>query len=184
MNPLDLIRKFQSALPVVREWIDTTLEENRPNAVSVNTLTFPQLSKVFPLDLLSRAQVVVVTGKVPFPPLSRMGLPEFTQMENMQMAGVTYKDTFFVSHLHQTESLHFHELVHVIQWERLGVDDFLLAYGAGLMQFGYRDSPLEKMAYFLQSGFDRGVLPENTIEFVQQGTDAIWSGLSSMFSKA
>jgi len=83
MNPLDLIRKFQSALPVVREWIDATLEENRPNAVSVNTLTFPQLRKVLPLDLLSRAQVVVVTGKVPFPPLSRMGLPEFTQMESM-----------------------------------------------------------------------------------------------------
>ncbi len=134
MNPIDLICKFQSALPVVREWIDRTLEENRPNAVSVNTLTFPQLSNVLPLDLLSRAQVVVVTGKVP--------------------------------------------------WERLGVDDFLLAYGAGLMQFGYRNSPLEKMAYFLQSGFDRGVLPENTIEFAQQGTDAIWSGLSSMLSEA
>ena len=184
MNPLDLIRKFQSALPVVREWIDATLEENRPNAVSVNTLTFPQLRKVLPLDLLSRAQVVVVTGKVPFPPLSRMGLPEFTQMESMQMAGVTYKDIFFISHLHQTESLHFHELVHVIQWERLGVDYFLLAYGAGLMQFGYRDSPLEKMAYSLQYGFDRGVLPENTIELVQQGTDAIWNGMAPMLSKA
>jgi len=75
-------------------------------------------------------------------------------------------------------------LVHVIQWERLGVDDFLLAYGAGLMQFGYRDSPLEKMAYSLQYGFDRGVLPENTIELVQQGTDAIWNGMAPMLSKA
>ena len=183
MNQLDLIRKFQSTLPAVREWIEKTLEENRPNAVSVTSLSFPRLSMVLPLDLLARAQVVVVTGKVPFPPLSRMGLPEFTQMENMLMTGITYKDTFFLSHLHQTESLHFHELVHVIQWERLGVDNFLLAYGVGLMQFGYRDSPLEKMAYSLQTDFDRGILTANTVEIIQQGTDAIWSGVSSLFSK-
>ncbi len=53
------------------------------------------------------------------------------------MAGITYKDTYFINHLHQTESLHFHELVHVVQWDWLWVDDFLLAYGAGLMQFSY-----------------------------------------------
>lgn len=182
MNPIDLI-KFKSILPAVREWIDTILEENKPNAVSVASRAFPRLGKVFPHDLLNRAQVVVVIGKVPFPPLSRMGLHEFMQMENMQMAGITYKNTFFVSHLHETESLHFHELVHVIQWERLGVDRFLFAYGAGLMQFGYWGSPLEKMAHSLQAGFDHGVLPANTVELIQRGTDAIWSGLTSLFSQ-
>ena len=138
---------------------------------------------VLPSDLLARAKVVVVNGKVPFPPLSSMGLPEFSQMENMQMAGITYKDTFFVSHLYQTESLHFHELVHVVQWERLGVDNFLLAYGAGLMQFGYRDSPLEKMAYSLQDRFDYGTLSGDTVEIIQQQTDAIWNMVSTFISK-
>ena len=104
-----------------------------------------------------------MTGKVPFPPLSRMGLPELEQMENMSMDGITYVDTFFINHLRQTESLHFHELVHVVQWERLGVDNFLLAYGVGLMQSGdlyqtfedvYLNSPLEQMAYSLQAGFE------------------------------
>ena len=183
MNQLDLIRKFESTLPAVREWIEKTLEENRPNAVSVTSLSFPRLSMVLPLDLLARAQVVVVTGKVPFPPLSRMGLPEFAQMENMPAAGITYKDTFFLNHLDQTESLHFHELVHVIQWERLGVDNFLLAYGVGLMQFGYHDSPLEKIAYSLQTEFDQEILPANTVGIIQEGTDAIWNGVSSLFSK-
>ena len=183
MNPPDLMRKFHSTLPVVREWIEKTLEENRDHAVPVINLAFPRLSKVFPLDLLSRAKVVVVTGNVPFPPLSRMGLPEFAQMENMPMAGITYKDTFFVSHLHQTESLHFHELVHIVQWERLGVDDFLFAYGMGLMQIGYEDSPLERMAYSLQAKFDREVLPVNIIELIQQRTDAIWNSVASLFSK-
>jgi hypothetical protein len=184
MNPTDLMQKFHSTLPAVQEWIDKTLEEHRSDAISVINLSFPRLSEVFPHDLLARAQVVVVTGKVPFPPLSHMGLNEFSQIENMLMAGITYKDTFFVSQLHQTESLYFHELVHVIQWERLGVNNFLLAYGAGLIQFGYRECPLEKMAYSLQSGFDRGVLPKNIIELVHQGTDAIWSGASSMLPKA
>ena len=180
MNQLDLIQKFQAAVPAVRKWIEKTLEENRSKAVSVASFSFSRLSKVLPLDLLARARVVVVTGKVPFPPLSRMGLPDFKQMENMAAAGITYKNTFFLSHLDQTESLHFHELVHVIQWERLGVDNFLLAYGAGLMQFGYDDSPLEKMAHSLQTGFDRGNLPANTVEIIQQRTDAIWNKLASL----
>jgi hypothetical protein len=183
MNQLDLMHRFKSTLPAVRKWIENTLEDKRPNAVSVASLSFPLLSKLLPNDLLARAQAVVVTGKVPFPPLSHMGLPEFTQMENMLMDGITYKDTFFLSHLHQTESIHFHELVHVIQWERLGIDNFLLAYGVGLMQFGYRDSPFEKMAYSLQAEFDRGLLAANIVEIVQQGTDAIWKGVSPLFSK-
>ena len=183
MNPLDLIHKFRSALPAVREWIQETLEENRDRAVPVINLGFPRLGNVFPLDLLSRAKAVVVTGRVPFPPLSRMGLPEFAQMETMPMEGVTYKDTFFVNHLHQTESLHFHELVHVVQWERLGVDEFLLAYGAGLMQFGYRNSPLEQMAYGLQDEFEHRNLPDGIVDLIRRETGAIWANVAPLFSK-
>ena len=183
MNQLDLIREYRATLPAVRKWIEETLKESRPKAVSVASFSFPRLSLVFPTDLLSRAKAVVVTGKVPFPPLSRMGLSEFADMENMPAAGITYKDTYFLTHFDQSESLHFHELVHVIQWERLGVDNFLLAYGAGLMQFGYNDSPLEKMAYSLQNEFDREALPANTVEIIQQRTDAIWDEVSSLLSK-
>jgi len=105
----------------------------------------------------------------------------------MSKEGITYKNTFFINHLHQTESLCFHELVHVIQWERLGVNNFLLAYGVGLMQFGYFDyqnSPLEQMAYSLQGDFDRGRLPTTDIVgLVQRRTDAIWNGVASLISK-
>ncbi len=184
MNRHDLIKRFQAALPAVRKWINETLLENRPNAVSVASLSFPGLSAVFPNELLARAKAVVVTGKVPFPPISRMGLPEFKQMENMPTAGITYKDTYFLTHFDQSESLHFHELVHVIQWERLGVDNFLLAYGAGLVQFGYEDSPLEKTAYSLQTEFDRGFLTMNTVEIIRKRTDAVWNEVSCLLSKA
>jgi hypothetical protein len=98
MNSLDLIRKLRSTLPTVREWIEKTLEENENHAVPVIDLAFLRLKKVFSLDLLSKTKVVVVTGKEPFPPLSRMGLPELAQMENMTMNGITYLDTFFINH--------------------------------------------------------------------------------------
>ncbi len=182
MNSLDLVRKFHSVLPAVRGWIENVLEENKEKTIPVIDLPFPRLPKVFPSDLLEKAKAVVVTGKVPFPPLGRMGLPEFAQMENMSMAGITYKDTFFVNHLHQTESLYFHELIHVVQWERLGVDNFLLAYGVGLMQFGYQNSPLERMAYSLQEDFDRGRLTTGIIELIRERTYAIWTGVASLVS--
>jgi len=183
MNSLDLIRKFHSALPTVREWIERTLEENKNHAVPVIDLAFPRLEKVFPLDLLSKAKVVVVTGKLPFPPLSRMGLPELSQMENMPMAGITYKDTFFINQADRRESLHFHELIHVVQWERLGVDNFLLAYGVGLMQFGYQNSPLEQMAYSLQEAFDRGNPAAGLVDIVRQRTDAIWRNVAPLINR-
>lgn len=57
-------------------------------------------------------------------------------------------------HAH-VESLHFHELVHVIQWRLLGPEGFLALYADGLERFGYRNSPLEVMAYELQDKFER-----------------------------
>jgi hypothetical protein len=177
------IGKFRSTLPAVKEWIEGVLEENKGQAIPVINFAFPRLEKVYPLELLSKAKAVIVAGRVPFPPLGSMGLPELSQMESMPLAGITYKDTFFVSRLQQTERLHFHELVHVVQWERLGVDNFLLAYGVGLLQFGYQNSPLERMASSLQASFDRGALFTSIIELIRQGTDAIWSGVASVVSQ-
>jgi hypothetical protein len=184
MNPSDVLRKLHSLMPLVRKWIEATLAANQKHAIPLFNLASPQLRKLLPLELLMRAKAVVVTGKVPFPPLSSMGLPEFSQMENMDMAGVTYKDMIFVNQHHQTDSIYFHELVHVVQWERLGVNDFLLAYGAGLLQFGYEASPLEAMAYSLQASYDRGKLPKDTIELIKQRTGVIWSSVSALFPKS
>lgn len=180
MNSPDLIRKFQRLLPAVREWVESTLAAHQDGAVLVKRMGFPRLAKVFPPELLNRAKVRVVRGSPPFPPLSRMGLPEFAPFEAMPITGITYQDTFFVNHRGQTESLYFHEMVHVVQWDRLGVDHFLLAYAVGLMQFGYQNSPLEAMAFALQDGFDRGEFPGNIMGSIQQGTDAIWKGVAAL----
>ena len=43
--------------------------------------------------------------------------------------------------------------IHVIQWRILGPEQFLRLYADGLEHFGYRDSPLEKMAYDAEAAF-------------------------------
>ncbi len=55
--------------------------------------------------------------------------------------------------------LHFHELVHIVQWRLLGLERFLAVYADGLERFGWRDSPLEEMAYRLDGLFQRGGAP-------------------------
>ena len=176
MNPYaKIINKFHSALPLIRNWIEDLLESNKENTTSVINLNFSRINQIFPNDLLEKAKVVTVADKVPFPPLSHIGLHELSGMEQMPLDGITYKDTFFVNQNHRTESLHFHELIHVVQWERLGVDNFLLAYGVGLMQLDYEKSPLEQMAYTLQKNFEIGTIPNVIIDLIHQQTDNIWS---------
>lgn len=179
MNGSEIIRKFQLYLPAVRNWIEDLLEAYNSKSTFVSTLGFPRLSQYFPSELLERTKVVTVS-KVPFPPLSQIGLTELSAMERMPLGGITYMDTFFVHHLQRTEALHFHELIHVVQWEKLGVDNFLLAYGIGLVQFGYEHSPLEQMAYNMQKGFEDGFVPSNLIEVIQQQTDAIWQQIAPL----
>jgi hypothetical protein len=93
---------------------------------------------------------MVLVSQTPFPPVSQFGLPEFGEHERRVFDGITFKNTFFVVDGRQTLRLQFHELVHTVQWARLGVDRFLLAYGFGLLKYGYEQSPLEKMAYGLE----------------------------------
>lgn len=149
----DLIEK----LPLMRSWIDATLNQHAAHSYSLKEFVriqkFHRLPNYFTEELLSCAKVVLV-DKVPKPPLSSYGLTEFEGFEKMDADGTTYKDTYFIKHKYLSyEPLHFHELIHVIQWSYLGVDNFLLAYGLGLIKNGYKESPLEKMAYTHEQRF-------------------------------
>jgi hypothetical protein len=113
--------------------------------------------------------------------VSQFGLPEFAQHERRTFDGITFKNTFFVVDGCQTLRLQFHELVHTVQWARLGVDRFLLAYGFGLLQYGYEQSPLEKMAYSLEQQFERGPLPKDLVRVIEDGSDAAWNQVAPIF---
>ena len=148
-----------SKLPIIRQWIDGTLKAHASRPLS--DFGFQELPKYFSKETLASAKVVAVS-KIPVPPLSQLGLSQLGDFERGNYAGITYLDTYFlVPQEIRNEALHFHELCHVVQWKCLGVDKFLMAYASGLLQNGYRNSPLEAMAYEYQMMFEGKAAPFN-----------------------
>ncbi len=108
--------EFRTLYPHVIGWIHQTLSVHEKAAKAVGSLGFPRLSRYFGNELLTWAKVVVI-DRVPMPPLSAMGLSRFAEYEHGDYEGITYLDTFFVKRRSAAaERLHFHELIHVIQW--------------------------------------------------------------------
>jgi hypothetical protein len=152
-------QEFDAIYPTIIAWIHGTLAQHEASARPVDTLGFKRLLSYFPPDFLANAKVVYVPS-VPVPPLSAIGLPQFADFENMKAAGITYLDTFFSrEEMRGNEAHHFHELIHVIQWQELGPRSFLAAYADGLERCGYRESPLEVMAYDLEYRFETSETP-------------------------
>jgi hypothetical protein len=146
---------FQIAYPPVIGWIRQTLHAHEQRTKVVGAMGFTRLPLYFGRDLLETTKVVAV-DRVPVPPLSALGLSQFAEFETGDYDGITYLDTFFVKRSRAVdEGLHFHELIHVVQWRLLGPERFLAAYAAGLEASGYRNSPLERMAYDAQSAFSQ-----------------------------
>ena len=164
MTPED----FKKVFPFVRDWISQTLAAHAAKRKSVASFNFPKLPHYYSTDLLSRAKVVFV-DKCPVPPLSALGLNQCADFQNMNAGGITYLDTYFVLwHEAERESLHFHELVHVIQWQLLGAEKFLALYADGLEKHGYRNSPLEVMAYDHEARFNSNAPPYSVEAAVRQ----------------
>jgi hypothetical protein len=160
-------QEFRAIYPAMINWVQRTLAEHHDAARAVTSFGFERLPRFYQHATLAGTKVVAA-DKVPVPPLVSMGLDRFSDFERTDMAGITYLDTYFVRDERAwDESLHFHELVHVIQWRILGSERFLALYANGLERFGYRKSPLEVMAYDLQAMFDRASNPfdvEATVE--------------------
>lgn len=148
-------RLLQQKLPEVKAWIDSILSAHVAQSRSVASLGLPRLGSYYSTALLASVHAIPV-AHVPAPPLASMGLTGFDEFENLDAGGITYLSSFFVRHGHERdESLHFHELVHVVQWLHLGPERFIMAYALGHLPCGgYHTNPLEVMAYTLQACFD------------------------------
>ncbi|MFY9786326.1 MAG: hypothetical protein WAK08_11435 [Pseudolabrys sp.] len=145
--------EFQKFYPVLLGWIDITLRAHAANTQTVISRGFPRLPLYFSADTLASAKVVLV-DKLPIPPLSSWGLTRFADFERGNFDGITYLNTFFIKRDElRNEAIHFHELIHIVQWRILGPEQFLRLYADGLERLGYRDSPLEVMAYDAEVAF-------------------------------
>jgi hypothetical protein len=160
--------EFHTAYPKLRAWIQKTLEFYEENAKPVASMHFVRLPLYFDHSLLGTAKFIAI-DRLPMPPLSAMGLSRFTAFEQGNFNGVTYLDRYFIKQTAVTEeAIHFHELIHVIQWRLLGPEDFLAAYANGLDEFGYENSPLEKMAYDAEASFKRSFAIFDAEKFVTE----------------
>lgn len=147
-------------------------------AVTVASLSVPGLTRCYTKELLESTRLVI-TDQNCYPPLDRLGwLGEFKALNAIPWGGITYNDIYFLRREAVCPAVHFHELVHVVQYRRLGVDRFLCAYGVGLAVYGYDDSPLEKMAYDLQLEFEHGIYRRSLVADIEWRTDTIWQEVS------
>jgi hypothetical protein len=145
--------EFQKYCPRLLGWIDATLRAHAGNTRTVVSRGFPRLPQYFSADTLTSAKVVLV-DQLPIPPLSSWGLTRFAEFERGNFNGITYLNTFFIKRDElRNEAIHFHELIHIVQWRILGPEQFLRSYADGLERLGYRDSPLEVMAYDAEAAF-------------------------------
>ena len=138
------------------EYIHTQRVRYLPNAAP---LSFSEVwSRFFPVADLERIRILQPgLERVQNPPfyaelekLGFTGLPDFTTM-----AAITY-DEVVVFHEPLTPQLIFHELVHVVQYRLLGIEQFARLYIRGYLQGGYDGTPLEVCAYQLDGRFLMG----------------------------
>ncbi|MEM7228040.1 MAG: hypothetical protein AAF432_04410 [Planctomycetota bacterium] len=169
-DPLSLV------LPFVRAWMDELHETNAWRAQPTSSFGFDRLAQYYPAALLDEARVVI-TDEIPFPPVGEAGLDEMMPTSETMIDGITFGDMYFIrEHRAEDEALHFHELVHVLQWRLLGPDAFLLRYATEWLSVGYREAPLEVMAYDLQRAFESGRETFNVPDRVWHAIGADGSG--------
>jgi len=110
------------------------------------------LKDYYPREFLGSAFYVVV-DEIPLPP----DLPsEMNSFKQMKLEGITYDNTYFLKAGYEKSlELHVHELVHVAQWQYLGINAFIERYFREFATYGYQEMPLEKMAYHVQDLFSR-----------------------------
>ena len=158
--------QFENHLFSIKRWMAQMLAAYTDQMQSVAAAGFDILKQYFPEDLLERFQRVVV-DRCPVPPLAALGIPQLAEIENWDLKGIPWENTIFIRRdLSQWDAVHFHEILHLIQWQSLGVDRYLTAWAIGTIIHGYRANPLEEMAFRLQTRFEFEEIPFDVVSEV------------------
>lgn len=153
----------------VARYIETQRQSYRPGAVPLDWNERAAMQPFFPASCLDSARVAVLSDhRVTNPPfygeLVRMGFDAISLPDFKRMTAITFFDTV-VSHAPFTERLLFHELVHVVQYEKLGLPEFAAKYVTGFLTGGsYEAIPLERNAYELDTRFAAAPLKPFSVE--------------------
>jgi hypothetical protein len=158
------LQAFLGGLPAqVRSWILEQRKLHLPAARRLTQAESSSLSSYFEASTLSLALIAVVSH-LENPPFRDEALALLAQngmeldFDLSDMAGITLVDCILVRQDARQPGLLFHEMVHVAQYQALGVERFSELYVAGLARAGfvYERNPFEEIAYDLEARFLSG----------------------------
>ena len=127
----------------------------------------------FPESFLAKSYYVVVP-QMPVPAYHFLETYGLTDLFDRDLAGLTLNNTYYLlPSVENNLRIHFHKLVHVAKWQRLGVEGFIERYLRELQASGYDKIPLERMAYELDKQYVYGWSIVDVVERVKGLTQAV-----------
>ena len=166
MRANDLLKQA----PAYHRWVDDLLAKHELSARLVTTYEFQRLPQYFNQQILAVTKCVEVDS-VPKIPWHEFGLSVPEGMDT-NFDGITFRNIYFIIRGEAfRESLHFHEMVHVVQWQTLGNDLYPLIYALEAFKGNYETNVLEVMARDVTDFFIKANEPFSTEFFV-----AAWLG--------
>ena len=149
-----------------RQWIRDQRHTLRPHGDELYPDLRSAFADYFEESILREARLCYAPT-IPNPSfyakLEQRGKPIPQDLDFRRMGGITFDDTILIVEGGQSDPefvpLVFHELVHVVQYKKLGIDEFVTQYLNGWERHNhdYLSIPLESEAYRLQRIFERGV---------------------------
>ncbi len=150
--------------PAFHQWVDDLLVKHQLSATQIAAYGFQKLPQFFSPETLAEAKCIEVDS-IPKIPWQEFGLPIPEGME-INFEGITFRNTYFLTRRDANdESLHFHEMVHVVQWQMLGNELFPLIYALEALKGSYQTNMLEAIAREITDFFVKAEEPFNT-EFI------------------
>jgi hypothetical protein len=142
---------------LLAQYILSQQVRHAPRAIPLSAEQKGAMAGFFLPQLIDDTRLLVLRGE-------RVANPEFYPMfrnlgfnnlpDQSTMAAITFSDKV-VSHVHFTDALLFHELVHVEQYRQLGIPRFAELYVLGFVNGGsYEAIPLEVNAYALGGRYE------------------------------
>lgn len=136
----------------IEQWITETNLANQAQRHSCRQLS-THFAGFFSDQLFEQAGFVIVND-LPSPPqalVMQLGLGELL---SPTAVGITLNDTYYLKPKVAAKlRVHFHELIHILQWQALGSAPFIQRYMSEVIKYGYRQAPLEEKAYGFEDRF-------------------------------
>lgn len=140
---------------MLSEWVRLMNQQFQPNRKCCIDYR-DSFGGYFPEDFLARSYYVVVP-QIPMPAYQWLEEHGLHSLFDHDLAGLTLDNTYYLlPSVADNLRVHFHELVHVAQWQHFGVEGFINRYLEELKTYGYEEMPLERMAYDLDRAYSQG----------------------------